>query len=133
MSSSQKDENKIRYLSRIIDYLNAHTTHYCPIVSSKEIKQVIINRMNELGVSAYEVCIRADVSYNSFYKHYMKVDEPDSRPSLRPEDLMKIGALIGIKIKPTVILQDASKIDRTKLLNEKFIPHAKRKKNKKLD
>lgn len=131
MSSNQ--DKKINDLYQRIRFLEAHTTHYCPIVSSKEIKQCIIDRLNELGVSAYEVAIRADVSYNSFKKLYLDVDDPESRPSLRPEDLMKVGRLIGIKIKPTLILQDASKIDRTKLLNEKYIPHGKRKKNKKLD
>ena len=119
-------------LKKRLNQQKAHNTHYCPIVSSKVIKQTFVNRLNDLGVSAYEVCIRADVSYNSFKKHYLEVDEPKSRPSLRPEDLQKIGELIGIKIKTTVVLKDVSEIDRNKLLNEKYIPHAKRKKNKKL-
>ena len=118
---------------RLINYLKGHTEHWCPIVSSKEIKELIINRLNELGVSASEVCIRADVSYASFKKFYLEEDEPKSKPSLRPEDLMKVGKLIGIKIKTQVIVKDAHLIDRSKLLNKKFIPHGERKKNKKLD
>lgn len=118
---------------RLIEYLKGHTDHYCPIVSSKEIKELIINRLNELGVSAMEVCIRADVSYGTFKNFYLDIEEPKSKPSLRPEDLMKIGELIGIRIRITVVAKDASLIDRTKLLNEKYLPHGQRKKNKKLD
>ena len=118
---------------KLISYLKGHTDHWCPIVSSKEIKQLIIDRLNELGVSASEICIRADISYASFKKFYLEEDEPKSRPSLRPEDLMKVGELIGIKIKTQVIVKDAHLIDRSKLLNEKYIPHGKRQKNKKLN
>jgi len=118
---------------KVIEYLKAHTDHWCPIVSSKEIKQLLIERMNNLGVSAFEVCIRADVSYATFKKYYLEIEEPTSRPSLRPEDLMKIGKLIGIKIRTTVVVGDIEKIDRNKLLNEKYIPRVQRKKNKKLD
>jgi len=110
-----------------------HTDHWCPIVSSKEIKECIIGRINELGVSASEICIRADISYATFKKYYLETENPKSRPSLRPEDLMKVGKLIGIKIRPTIIMKEAHLIDRTKLLNDKYIPHVKRKKNKKLD
>ena len=75
---------------KLISYLKGHTDHWCPIVSSKEIKQLIIDRLNELRVSASEICIRSDISYASFKKFYLEEDEPKSRPSLRPEDLMKV-------------------------------------------
>ena len=60
------------------------------------------------------------------------MDEPESRPSLRPEDLKRIGRLIGIKFRTTIVMCDAKLIDRNKLLIEKFIPRDKRRKNKKL-
>jgi len=125
-------EEKLQKQYQINDWLKAHTNHWCPIVSSKAIKKQIVARITELGASPFEVCIRADVSWNSFNKYYLKAEEPFSRPSLRPEDLMRIGDLIGIKIKTTLILGDKDDIDVSKLLNEKFIPHGKRKKNKKL-
>lgn len=127
---AQKEIDKLRKLLR---YANGRMTHWCPIVSSHEIKRAIIERCNELGVSIMEVCLRADVSYNTVNRFYVNDDEPKSRPAIRPEDIIKIAELIGIKIRVRAFMKPAAEIDTTKLLNENFIPNGKRKKNKKLD
>lgn len=126
------ENNRVDKLLKLNKYLKGHTTHYCPIVSSKKIKDVLINRANELGVSMEELAIRADVSWNSLKKFYLECEEPESRPSLRPTDLMKVGELIGIRIRTNVILTPIENIDVNDLIKRKYIPHEQRKKNKKL-
>ena len=130
MSSKQK--HTLEDLLRLNKYLSAMGTHWCPIVSSKKIKKEIIDRCNDLGVSLYEVVSRADVSWGTIKNFYMKEEEPNSRPSLRAEEIMKIAELVGIEIRVAVLRKPIDTIDRDKLLNDKFIPHAQRKKNKKL-
>jgi hypothetical protein len=125
-------KHSVEELLRLNNYLSAMATHWCPIVSSKKIKKEIIERCNDLGVSLYEVVSRADVSWGTVKSFYMKTEEPESRPSLRAEDIMKIAELIGIEIRVAVLRKPIENIDRDKLLNDKFIPHAQRKKNKKL-
>lgn len=134
MTSKQEEKlrDQLKSARRLNDWLKAHTTHWCPIVSSKKIKQILVDRCNELGVSMYEVALRADVSWNTVKKYYLNCDDPESRPSLRQEDLVRMGELIGVKIKVQVILDDPENVDRKKLLNEKFIPRGKRKRNKKV-
>ena len=131
MSSNQ--ESEIDRLRRLNRYLSAMGTHWCPIVSSKKIKKEIVDRCNDLGVSMYELVSRADVSWSTVKNFYLKDEDPDSRPSLRAEDLMKIAELIGIEIRVAVLRKPIEDVNREKLLNDKFIPHAQRKKNKKFD
>lgn len=128
----EKKRKQLQKAYRLVDMFKGSGTHWCPIVSSAVIRKEFITRCNDLGVSVFEVAIRADVSYNSVKKFWLKLDEPKSRPSLRAEDIIKMGELVGIKIRTSVIVGDINEIDRSKLLNDKFIPHARRKKNKKL-
>lgn len=135
MSSKAELDKKRKQLKRayrLIDYLRVRAIWWCPIVSSHAIRKSIVDRMNDLGVSMFEIALRADVSYNSISKYWLGSDEPLSRPSVRAEDIIKIGELIGIKIRITVVEGDINNVDRTKLLNDKFIPRGRRKKNKKL-
>ena len=121
-----------RALKGLVDMLGANASHWCPIVSSHAIKKAIVERINELGVTALEVCVRADVSFNSFQKFYLRCDEPLSKPSIRAEEIMKIGDLIGLKVRVRVFAIPKEEIDVNEFVIEKYIPVEQRKKNKKL-
>lgn len=128
----EKKKKQLRRAYRLVDLLGGNVTHWCPIVSSHVIRDAIVNRANELGVTMFEIALRADVSYNTVKKYWIHDEDPLSRPSLRAEDVIKIGEIIGIKIRVQVIEDNIESVDRTKLLNDKFIPREQRKKNKKL-
>lgn len=112
---SREDE-----LWRLINFLKAHNKHWCPIVSSKEIKKAICNRCDELGVTLAEVCASAEVNYKTVKKFYIDVDEAVSRSNLRAETLMKIGKEIGIKIKVIAIMDKVENIDPKNILKIGF-------------
>ena len=127
----RKKRKQLNYAYQVVAMFKGSGTHWCPIVSSHRIRKSIIDRCNDLGVSVFEIAIRADVSWHSVKKFWIGIDDPKSRPSIRAEDIIRMGELVGIKIRTMVVEDDIENIDRSKLLNEKFLPIARRKKNKK--
>lgn len=121
MKSTDSGKGTIKNQQALINFLRGHTEHYCPIVSSKEIKKTICKRCDELGVSLMEVCARADVNYKVIKKFYIDREEPLSKPSLRSTDLEKIGAVIGIKIRITLVMADIKSINRQDILKGGYV------------
>lgn len=128
----EKKRKQLRRAYKLVDLFKGSGTHWCPVVSSHTIRKEIVNAANHLGVSMFEIAIRADVSWTSVKKHWLECDDIVSRPSLRAEDIIKMGELLNIKIRTTVVVGDIKEVDRSKLMNEKFLPVERRKKNKKL-
>lgn len=111
--------------------LKKRVSHYCPIVSNKDLRSEMINRSIDLGVSLKEVCIKADVSWDLFERKYLNVDIPKSDYYLRADEITAVAAVLGYKVKITIIKQGIEKVSVAEIL--KGIPKDERKKNKKLD
>lgn len=103
---------------KIINYLKAHTKHWCPIVSSKEIKKLIFNRCDELCVSIQEVIISCDLNIKVLMKYWVNENDAVSRPGVRAEQIIKIGKAIGIEIRTVVVVKDKQDYNRNEILNK---------------
>ena len=86
----EKKKKQLRYAYRVVDMFKGSGTHWCPVVSSHKIRETIVARCNDLGVSVFEVAIRADVSWNSVKKYWLQCDDLKSKPSLRAEDIITL-------------------------------------------
>ena len=116
---------------RAVKELKKRVSHYCPIVSNKDLRNELITRSIDLGVSMKEVCIKADVSWDLFERKYLNVDVPKSDWYLRADEITAVAAVLGYKVKITIIKQSIEKVSVAEIL--KGIPKNERKKNKKLD
>lgn len=110
---------------------SARAKRWCPIVSSTEIRKHLIDRCNEVGVSIYEVALRIGIKPAILKAQYVEADELLSTSSLRAEDIINMGHLLNTKIRVRVFPGDIGEVDRSKLLNEKFIYSGKGTQNKK--
>jgi len=115
------DPATVKSLKALVNFLRGHTQHYCPIVSSKQIKKTIVQRCDDLGVSLAEVCARGEINYKVIKKYYIDLEEPLSRPNLRSTDLEKIGSIIGLKIRITVVMAKKESVDRKDILKIGYV------------
>ncbi len=99
------------------------------IVSSAELKRLILDRCDELGVSIYNVSDEAGINYNTFKQLYLQKDEPQCSPALRQEHIIKMAELVGIKVKVTLVLTPIDKVDVEELKNRPFKNDRRKKRN----
>lgn len=99
-----------------IAYLQANLNHWCPVVSSKAIKIVIIDRCDKIGVSLAEVCASCDVKYKPVKSYWVEMNDALSRPNLRAQDIMKIAEKLGIDIRTLAVVKDIEKVKREDIL-----------------
>ena len=116
---AEKDK-KIRELYDLLRWKNGQITHYCPIVSSKEIKKALIQRCNKLGITPYEVCIKAELKWQTFRKNYIQKDQPMSTPALRSTDLRRFAKIIGVDIRINVVMDKVENVDIEKIKLERI-------------
>lgn len=103
-------------LARRLAYLQSNVNHWCPVVSSKEIKIVINQRCVELGVSMAEICASCDVSYRMVKKFWIETNDAVSRPKLRAEHIIKIADKVGVNIRTLVVVKPIEQMDRNEIL-----------------
>jgi len=89
------------------------------IVQSSEIKKVLKERADKVGVSFYDLCRAAGVSYITFKAQYLDKSEPLCSPELRQEHVMEIGKLLGVKIRVMVALGDIDIVDINRIRNHR--------------
>lgn len=104
-------------LIRRIAYLQANLNHWCPVVSSKAIKIIVIQRCDEVGVSLAEVCASCNVKYKPIKAYWVEMDDALSRPNLRAQDIMKIAEKLGIDIRTLAVVKALEKVNRDDILN----------------
>ena len=81
------------------------------IVSSSELKKLIIYRIEKLNLDHLQVCEANNVSYNSF-KKYLNNDKSLSTASLRQEHILNIAKSLGVNIRVQLVYNDISDVDR---------------------
>lgn len=113
--NSEEGKEKLWQLTKLY---KTHSKHWCPIVSSKEIKKVIINRCDNLGVSVQEVCLSCGFNDEVLTKEWLNNNEPLSVPTIRAEAIIAIGKKIGIEIRTIVVVKDIEKYSRKEILNK---------------
>jgi hypothetical protein len=130
MISEQEHRRVVENLKSLVRIHSARAKRWCPIVSSTEIRKHLIDRCNEVGVSIYEVAQRVGIKPAILKKQYVEAEELLSTSSLRAEDIINIGHLLNTKIRVRVFPGDIEEVDRSKLLNQKFIYTGKGSQNK---
>jgi len=123
MASKQEVQDLKKQISDLYNLLrqkNGQIKHYCNIVSSKEIKRALVNRCTQLGITPYEVCVRAGLKWFTFKKNYLEEDEPRSTPAIRSADIIRFARLIGIHIKIDVVLDKKENVNIENLKMDKI-------------
>jgi hypothetical protein len=76
------------------------------IISSKSIKQLIVERAKKYNVSLHKLCILEKVSYRAFKEEYLEVTDAVSRPFFRQKEIIKIAKALGIDIRVQCVLDE---------------------------
>lgn len=86
-------------------------SHPCIIVGSKELKNAIKNRCEELNIKIYNVVNRLGMPWDSIKRNYWQNESPLSTPAVRAEDIIEIANEIGIRVRVSVILDHPNTIE----------------------
>ena len=92
------------------------------IVSSKELKKLIIERTEELDVKLFHVVKEAGMSWWSFRDNYLYSEDIMSGPSIRQATILKVCKILGIDVKMTITVVDPDPELITKLRNKDYEP-----------
>ena len=106
------------------------------IVSSGELKKLILDRTEELGLSHWQVCQAAGLSYKYYKEFYLEQAEPLCSNKLRQMDMIRIANILGLEFKFIIVKTPIEKVDVQHVKDIKYDNwNAKRKsrENKDLD
>lgn len=93
--------------------------YYDIIVSSAEIKKLILHRIKELEVDLKLVLKEAGVTEHAFVSKYLKQKDPVSTPKLRQSHIESILNVLGVELRIQCIVErDITKV-RTEHLKSK--------------
>jgi len=85
--------------------------YYDIIVSSPEIKKLILHRIEVLQVDLKLVLREAGITEHAFKKAYLRHPEPASTPALRQSHIISLLEVLGVKLRVQVIAEkDLSKV-----------------------
>ena len=94
--------------------------YYDMVISSGELKNLILHRIDELGVELPLVLKEAGITEHAFKTKYLRDPDPVSTPKLRQSHMIRLLEVLGIKAKMTFIVQtDLSKVDTEHLKYKK--------------
>ena len=91
------------------------------IVSSGEIKKLILDRAEILGLSIYQVCEEAGMNYDYFKKFYLQKQEPQCSFKLRQLDLIRIAAVVVVEIRLTILTTPIDQVETEHIKGKKFV------------
>jgi len=92
------------------------------IVSSKELRKLIVERADELDVNIFHVVREAGLNWSTFKKRYLYSEDILSRPSIRQENILKVCEVLGLDIKLTITVTEPDKELLHKLRNKDYEP-----------
>lgn len=96
--------------------------YYDIIVSSPEIKKLILHRIKVLDVDLKLVLKEAGIKEWAFKKRYLRHPDPVSTPALRQSHIISLLEVLGVKLKIQLVAEkDLTKIktDHLKFNNER--------------
>ena len=86
---------------------------YDIVLSSKELKRAVIDRINNNQVNTFKLCERAGISYKRFQSWTNDTDPRHKGSSIiNHEDLLAICGLIGIEPRLMVVLKKEYVIEK---------------------
>jgi len=91
------------------------------IVSSGEIKKLILDRAEILGLSIYQVCEEAGMNYDYFKKFYLQKQEPQCSFKLRQLDIIRMAKVVGVEIRLTVLTTPIDQVKTDHIKGKKFV------------
>jgi len=80
------------------------------LLSSKELRKIIVNRIFNNEVNFYKLCLHCNVKHLSFL-NWCRCKTGDSTRYISHEQLIKVMKSLGIDYKVTFILKDETKVD----------------------
>ena len=95
--------------------------YYDLIVSSGEIKKLILKRIEDLEVDLDLVLKDAGISPYTFKTNYLRSTEPVSMPSLRQSHMIALLESLGIKVKITCVVRDKENVMVEHLMKNKEV------------
>jgi len=90
------------------------------IVSSKELKKLMVERAKELDVSLFHVVRHAGINWSTFRTKYLYSEDVLSRPSIRQKHVLKVCEILGIDVRVTLNVVDPDKEVLHKLRNKDY-------------
>lgn len=81
---------------------------YDKLFASKELKKLIVQRLQENNISPYLLSQEAEINWKEFKSYYLNVTDPrDAHRKFNQEKLLKVCELLGIKVKLLLVVQDS--------------------------
>lgn len=84
--------------------------YYDMIISSGELKKLILRRIKELDVDLKLVLEEAGVTHHAFNTKYLREKNPVSTPKLRQSHIMSILDVLGIDMQILFVVKDKDKV-----------------------
>lgn len=84
--------------------------YYDLVISSGEVKRLILKRIEELDVDLKLVLKEAGVTYHAFLTKYLRQKDPVSTPKLRQSHIISILEVLGIKMRIQFIVDDKNNV-----------------------
>jgi hypothetical protein len=97
---------------------NLRGEYFDVIVSSAEIKRVIVERAKHLNVDLSLIADSIGINPDSFKTKYIYAKEPKRSPTLGPIDIIDIADAIGIKIRVNCYVEPDELIDVSKFIRQ---------------
>jgi len=84
--------------------------YYDLVISSGEVKRLILKRIEELDVDLKLVLKEAGVTYHAFLTKYLRQKDPVSTPKLRQSHIISILEVLGIKMRIQFIVDNKDNV-----------------------
>lgn len=85
----------------------------CIILASKELKNTLMQRCKDLGISIEEVIVHHGDDIETFKNKYLSMRTPRSGPHLSQNQLITYLEFVGIKFNVLVVKDHPSTIEKT--------------------
>ena len=100
----QKGFNRFKTPEELVNVSEAY--YYDLIVSSGELKKLILARIEELDVNLSLVLKEAGIKDSTFRLKYLRTNNPVSTPAFRQSHMIRLLEVLGIKTRVQFIVED---------------------------
>jgi len=93
--------------------------YYDLIISSGELKKLILARIEELDVNLSLVLKEAGIKDSTFRLKYLRTIDPVSTPALRQSHMIRLLVVLGIKTRVQFVVEDKEDVEAEHLKYKK--------------
>ena len=113
----QKGYGRYKTPEELVNVSEAY--YYDLIISSGELKKLILARVDELGVNLSLALKEAGITDSSFRAKYLRTDNPVSTPALRQSHMIRLLEVLGIQTRVQFVVEDKENVETEHLKYKK--------------